>query len=273
MTVNFLIKAKKKNEERNHLKKPIDSRLLARLLVSRGRNSVQPLSTKASVPVGRASCSGCSRQGERDRKCSTRERRHQRRVDRRNQTDLYTASCCSPHLFSQGPWLDCPSTGHLFVNKARMGKGREVWRTGGSLGQASQGVDLTGTGILVSSEIDGVGRVDGGIFIKEVVGPEEEAHPVPHSHGVGNVFCMWDVQKTSCYPGYQVLAGERKKKKKKMVRLTRHSLPPQWPVHEFIILESLNSVSFGCPRSQNIKSSFHFGNNGCLLETGLHFHL
>lgn len=90
-----------------------------------------------------------------------------------------------------------------------MGEAREVRGTGGSLQQASQGVDLTGTDILVLPEIDGVRRVEGGVLIKEVVGSEVEAHPVSHSHGVGDVFCMWDVQKPGCHPGHQVLR-ERK---------------------------------------------------------------
>lgn len=88
-----------------------------------------------------------------------------------------------------------------------MGEGREVGGTGGTLGQASQGVDLTVPGILILLEIDGVRRVEGRVLIKEVIRPEEEAHSVPYSHRVGNVFCMWDVQKASCHPGYQVLAG------------------------------------------------------------------
>lgn len=98
----------------------------------------------------------------------------------------------------------------LVVREAPVGEGREVGGTGSSLGQASQGVDLTGLSILVPSEVDGVGRVEGGVFVKEVVGSEEEAHAVPHSHRVRNVLCMWDVQKTSCHPGHQVLAGEKK---------------------------------------------------------------
>lgn len=91
-----------------------------------------------------------------------------------------------------------------------MGEGRDFGGTGGSLGQASQGVDLTGTGILVLPEIDGVSRVEGRVLVKEVIGPEEEAHAVPDRHRVGNVLCMWDVQEASCHPGYQVLAGEKK---------------------------------------------------------------
>lgn len=91
-----------------------------------------------------------------------------------------------------------------------MGEVREVRGTGGSFGQASQGVDLTGTDILVLPEIDGVSRVEGGVLIKEVVGSEEEAHPISHSHRVGDVFCMWDMQKPGCHPGHQVLAGEKR---------------------------------------------------------------
>lgn len=92
-----------------------------------------------------------------------------------------------------------------------MREGRDFGDTGGSLGQASQGVNLTGPGILALPEIDGVGRVEGGVLIKEVIRPEEEAHAVPYGHCVGNVFRMWDVQKASCHPGYQVLAGEKKR--------------------------------------------------------------
>lgn len=90
-----------------------------------------------------------------------------------------------------------------------MREAREVRGTGGSLGQASQGVDLTGTGILALLEIDGISRVEGGVLIKKVVRSEEETHPISHSHRVGNVFCMWDVQKTGCHPGYQVLEEEK----------------------------------------------------------------
>lgn len=92
-----------------------------------------------------------------------------------------------------------------------MGEGREVGDTVGSLRQASQGVDPTVRDILVLPEIDGVGRVEGGVLIKEVIRPEEEAHSVPYGHRVGNVFRMWDVQKASCHPGYQVLVGEKKR--------------------------------------------------------------
>lgn len=90
-----------------------------------------------------------------------------------------------------------------------MGEARDIRGTGGRLGQASQGVDLTVTGILTLPEIDGISRVEGGVLIKKVIGSEEETHPIPHCHRVGNVFCMWDVQKTGCHPGYQVLAGEK----------------------------------------------------------------
>lgn len=93
-----------------------------------------------------------------------------------------------------------------------MGEGREVGGTGGSLGQASQGVDLTGPGVLVLPEIDRVSRVEGGVFIEEVVGSEEETHAIPHSHRVGNIFRMWDVQKASCHPGDQILAGEKNRR-------------------------------------------------------------
>ena len=91
-----------------------------------------------------------------------------------------------------------------------MGEGREVRGTSSNLGQASQGVDLTGPSILVFSEVDGVSRIDGGVLVKEVVGSQKEAHTVPHCHRVGNVLCMWDVQETSCHPGHQVLAGEER---------------------------------------------------------------
>lgn len=92
-----------------------------------------------------------------------------------------------------------------------MREGREVGGTVSSLGEASQGVDLTGPSILVLPEIDGVRRIKGRVPIKEVVGSEEEAHTIPHSHRVGNVLCVWDVQETSCHPGHQVLAGRRKR--------------------------------------------------------------
>lgn len=90
-----------------------------------------------------------------------------------------------------------------------MREGREVRDTGSSLGEASQGVDLTGRSILVPPEVDGVSRIGGGVLVKEVVGSEEEAHTIPHSHRVGDVLCMWDVQETGCHPGHQVLAGEK----------------------------------------------------------------
>ena len=50
-----------------------------------------------------------------------------------------------------------------------MGEGREVRGTGSNLGQASQGVDLTGPSILVFVEVDGVSRSDGGVEVKEVL--------------------------------------------------------------------------------------------------------
>ena len=95
------------------------------------------------------------------------------------------------------------------MTEAPVREGREVGDTASSLGEASQGVDLTVPSILVPPEVDGVGRIEGGVLVKEVVGLEEEAHTVPHSHRVGNIFCMWDVQETSCHPGHQVLAGEK----------------------------------------------------------------
>ena len=99
---------------------------------------------------------------------------------------------------------------HLVLEEARVGEGREVRDTGRSLGQASQGVDLTGPSILVFPEVDGVSRIDGGVLVKEVVGSQEEAHTIPHCHRVGNVLCMWDVQETSSHPGHQVLVGEER---------------------------------------------------------------
>jgi hypothetical protein len=68
-----------------------------------------------------------------------------------------------------------------------MGEGRDVGGTGSSLGQASQGVDLTGPSILVLPEVDRISRIEGGVLIKEVVGSEEEAHPIPSSYCVGNI--------------------------------------------------------------------------------------
>ena len=91
-----------------------------------------------------------------------------------------------------------------------MGEGREIRGTGRSLGQTSQGVDLTGPSILVFLEVDRVSRIDGGVLVKEVVGSQKEAHTVPHCHRVGNVLCMWDVQETSCHPGHQVLVGQER---------------------------------------------------------------
>lgn len=120
-----------------------------------------------------------------------------------------SVSCPAVALFPS-TWLDCPSWGHLFVSKAPMGEGRDFWGTGGSLGQASQGVNLTGCGILALPKIDRVSRMEGGVLVKEVIRPEEEAHCVPHGHRVGDVFRVRDVQKASCHPGYQILAGERK---------------------------------------------------------------
>lgn len=100
--------------------------------------------------------------------------------------------------------------GPLVVREAPVGEGREVWGTGSRLRKASQGVDLAGPGILVPLEIDRVCRIEGGVLVKEVVGSEEEAHSIAHSHCVGNIFCMRDVQETSCHPGHQVLAREKK---------------------------------------------------------------
>lgn len=101
------------------------------------------------------------------------------------------------------------SRDHLVVREAPVREGREVRGTVSSLGEASQGVDLTGPSILVPPEIDGISRIGGGVLVKEVVGSEEETHTVAHSHCVGNVLCMWDVQEASCHPGHQILAGEK----------------------------------------------------------------
>ena len=101
--------------------------------------------------------------------------------------------------------------GQLVVREAPVGEGRDVRGTGSSLGEASQGGDLTVPSILVPLEVDGVSRIEGGVLVKEVVGSEEEAHTIPHGHCVGNVLCMWDVQETSCHPGHQILARRRKR--------------------------------------------------------------
>ena len=98
----------------------------------------------------------------------------------------------------------------LVLREAPVGEDREVRGTGSSLGQASQGVDLTGPSILAFPEVDGVSRIHGGLLVKEVVGSQKEAHTVPHCHRVGNVLCMWDVQETSCHPGHQVLVGQER---------------------------------------------------------------
>ena len=42
-----------------------------------------------------------------------------------------------------------------------MGEGREARGTGSNLGQASQGVDLTGPSILVFSAVDGLRELSG----------------------------------------------------------------------------------------------------------------
>lgn len=115
-----------------------------------------------------------------------------------------------PTAWPWGPWHTPHPGDPLVVREAPVGEGREVWGTGSSLGKASQGVDLAGPGILVPPEIDRVRRLEGGVLVKEVVGSEEEAHTVPHSHRVGNVFRVWDVQEASCHPGHQVLAEEKK---------------------------------------------------------------
>ena len=113
------------------------------------------------------------------------------------------------------PWPWGPShiphpRNHLAVGEARVGEGREVGGTGRSLGEASQAVDLTAPSILVLPEVDRVSRIDGGVLVKKVVGSEEEAHAVLHSHCVGNVLCMGHVQETGCHPGHQVLMGVKK---------------------------------------------------------------
>ena len=97
------------------------------------------------------------------------------------------------------------------MKEAPVGEGRETGGTGSSLGEASQGVDITGPRILVLPEVDGVSRIDGGVLVKEVVGSEEEAHTVRHRHCVGDVLCVWDVQETGCHPGHQVLGGRRER--------------------------------------------------------------
>lgn len=96
-----------------------------------------------------------------------------------------------PHSTHPGPGaLDTfpkPGINHLDIREAPMREGRKVGGTVSSFGEASQGVDLTGPSILVLPEIDGVRRIKGRVPVKEVVGSEEEAHTIPHSHRVGNV--------------------------------------------------------------------------------------
>lgn len=130
---------------------------------------------------------------------------------RRHQAAWPGAHCSPPHTpWPRGAGHIPHSGGPLVVREAPVGEGREVWGTGSRLRKASQGVDLAGPGILVPLEIDRVCRIEGGVLVKEVVGSEEEAHSVAHSHRVGNIFCMRDVQETSCHPGHQVLAREKK---------------------------------------------------------------
>lgn len=68
----------------------------------------------------------------------------------------------APPLHTRWPWgpghIPHPRD-HLDMREAPMREGREVRGTVSSLGEASQGVDLTGPSILVLLEIDGVRRI------------------------------------------------------------------------------------------------------------------
>ena len=115
-----------------------------------------------------------------------------------------------PHI----PWPWGPS--HIPHSKEHLGgevpkgEGMEARGTGSNLGQASQGVDLTGPSILVFSAVDGVSRIDGRVLVKEVVGSQKVAHSVPDCHSVGNVLCMWNVHETGFHPGHQELVGQER---------------------------------------------------------------
>ena len=76
----------------------------------------------------------------------------------------------SPH--TPRPWspsLILHPRKHLVLEEVPMGEGREIRGTGRSLGQTSQGIDLTGPSILVFVAVDGVSRSDGGVEVKEVL--------------------------------------------------------------------------------------------------------
>lgn len=55
-------------------------------------------------------------------------------------------------------------------------------------------------------------RVDGRVFVKVVVRPQQDPAPVANCHRVGNVLRMGNVKKASGHPGNQVLQNIRQQK-------------------------------------------------------------
>lgn len=92
--------------------------------------------------------------------------------------------------------------------------------------QAGSTVDFTRANILSRLEVDAVRRLDGGVFIKEVVGPKEKAHPVAHCHGVGDVLRMRHVQEADRDPGHKILGyGEGRGEGQKTSKQTNTHTP------------------------------------------------
>lgn len=54
-------------------------------------------------------------------------------------------------------------------------------------------------------KINSIRGVDWWIFIKVVVGSEDDAPTIAYSNRVGDVFCMWNVKESNGHPGNQVL--------------------------------------------------------------------
>lgn len=100
----------------------------------------------------------------------------------------------------------CPTTSSgLKVLVRERGQVRD---TGCQVRDAGHRVDTAEPSILALLKVDAARGEDGGIFIKEVIGPEQEANSVPHSHCVGDILSVGDVQEAGRNPSHQVLQEE-----------------------------------------------------------------
>lgn len=100
----------------------------------------------------------------------------------------------------------CPTTPPEL--KALVRERGQVWDTGCQVGDTGHRVDTAEPSILALLKVDAARGEDGRVFIKEVIGLEQEANSVPQSHRVGDILSVGNVQEAGCNPSDQVLEEE-----------------------------------------------------------------